>query len=219
MSRQFNLLNSPYDDRVLFKKNKIEIKQGITSLVGCNGSGKSTLLESIEYNLKKSNIPVLVYNNEIDGGQNSMDIALHEDDLQHLASLVTASEGEKISLNLDKLITKLGEFITLNDNRDEIWFLLDGIDSGLSIDYIVLFKDFLKNCFLKDNKDKKIYVIYTANTYEMCYKVNCFDVYEGVYKTFNSYDEYKQFILKSQEIKKNNILESQYLLWDETKNN
>ena len=57
MSRWFNLINNPYDDRVLFKKNKIEIKQGITSLVGCNGSGKSTLLENIEYDLKNQIFP------------------------------------------------------------------------------------------------------------------------------------------------------------------
>lgn len=72
MSRKFRLWKDPYDCGFdLWKKKTIEIKSGVTVLVGCNGIGKSTLLNNIESLLKKDKIPVIHFDNLSDGGSNA----------------------------------------------------------------------------------------------------------------------------------------------------
>ena len=51
------------------------------------------------------------------------------------------------------------------------------------------------------NKGKDIYIIVSANVYEMCRGEKCFDTYLGKYVDIKSYDEYREFILKSRERK------------------
>ena len=42
---------------------------------------------------------------------------------------------------------------------------------------------------------------FSANAYEMCRGEKCFDTYLGKYVDIKSYDEYREFILKSRERK------------------
>ena len=44
-------------------------------------------------------------------------------------------------------------------------------------------------------------IVVSANEYEMARGENCFDVYNGKYIKFKDYEEYRQFILDSKEIK------------------
>ena len=92
-----------------------------------------------------------------------------------------------------------------NDKNDEIsnerWILLDAVDSGLSVDNIVDLKNDLFDTILKYNFGKEIYIIVSANEYEMARESRCFDVYSGKYIEFKNYDDYRNFILKSKEIK------------------
>ena len=72
MDRRIKLWKDPYDCGFnLYKKRTIELKPGITVLVGCNGIGKTTLLHNIEDVLKKEKIPVAKFDNLSDGGFNS----------------------------------------------------------------------------------------------------------------------------------------------------
>jgi hypothetical protein len=83
----------------------------------------------------------------------------------------------------------------------ERWILLDAIDSGLSVDNIVKLKEELFKTILEYNEGNEIYIIVSANEYEMARQEQCFDVYNGKYITFNDYEEYRQFILETNEIK------------------
>ena len=218
-----------YDENeVLYKKKSIEIKPGITVLAGCNGIGKTTLLHQIESFLKKENIPCLMFDNLHDGGQNSISYHASLDDFATMSTLMCSSEGESIYINISNLAARLGNFVKTGDNSkndkyeklaraieslvneekepkkevkipDERWILLDAIDSGFSVDNIVDLKEDLFKTILKYNFGNEIYIIVSANEYELCRGEQCFDVYNGKYTTFKDYEDYRDFILKSRE--------------------
>lgn len=203
MSRQFNIPKDPYDtDDIVFAKSRIYIKPGLTILVGCNGSGKSTLMRHIGYRLKKLDIPFFEYDNLHQGGHRAKDWALNvSGDMNLLANLVCSSEGEQIYINFSQMCGKLGAFIRQNTDAKELWIMLDAIDSGLSIDYITELKDFLNDLVIGKNQDKDIYILMSANAYELCRDEQCFDVHNGVYTSFYDYEEYREFVLRSREWK------------------
>ena len=91
---------------------------------------------------------------------------------------------------------------TEESNRSkERWILFDAVDSGLSVDNIVDLKEGLFRTILENEKEKDVYIIVSANEYEMANNESCFDVYHGEYVTFKDYDAYRDFILKSREWK------------------
>lgn len=228
MSRKFVLEKDYYDEGVnLYKKKTITINPGVTVLVGCNGIGKTTLLHQIRDRLKKLNVPYIDYDNLSEGGSNSMSGALYNNDLSFLASAFQSSEGENIVLNIQKLAAELADFIktgkarnknpfadifkTLNGEDDEKkeklperWILLDAVDSGLSVDNIVEIKDFFK-AVMEYNYGNDIYIVVSANEYEMARGEQCFDVYNGKYRIFSDYEEYRNMILESKKWKEERI--------------
>lgn len=46
-----------------------------------------------------------------------------------------------------------------------------------------------------------LYIVITANTFELAYKEDCIDAISGDHVTFESYDQYREFILASREEK------------------
>lgn len=196
MSRKFKLVADPCDAGYkLYKKRVIEIKEGVTVLVGCNGFGKSTLLRWIGKELDKEDIEYVRYDNEHDGGSNSRSRAAFRGNLEFLATSLCSSEGENIVMNVGELATRMGRYAAImRDKQDEYWFLLDAIDSGLSIDNIVDVKNYLFKTVLEHNPDKSVYILVTANSYELCRGEQCFDVHNGVYREFEDYEDYRYFI-------------------------
>jgi ATPase subunit of ABC transporter with duplicated ATPase domains len=165
MSRTFKTWRDPYDEGFsTCRKKEIEIKPGVTVLVGCNGAGKSTLLHNIREKLKKEDIPTFIYDNEKDGGHNSIGESMFYGDVALGATALCSSEGENITINLGKIASKLRKFIQTGDNGDrfnrlgrllagedenevtsnERWILLDAMDSGYSIDNVIEMKDFFQ---------------------------------------------------------------------------
>lgn len=202
MSRTFTVFKDFYDnDVIIFNKSKMTINPGLTILVGCNGMGKTSLLMAIEEKLQKEKIPFISYNDLHDGKNNARQMALNRGEIGLLATLATSSEGEQIVTNLSTLARKIGCFVRENKNSKELWILLDTVDSGLSIDNIIDLKEKLFRVILNDMKDQDVYIICTANSYEMASGENCFDVFNGKYITFKNYEDYKAFILKTKEIK------------------
>lgn len=227
--RTFKIQRDPYEENIrLYKKTTITLQSGLTVLVGCNGSGKTTLLKTLKYQLKKENIPVLSYDNLHDGGQNSISEAFYYGDSAFGAEAFCSSEGEIIILNMCKTARIMGDFIRSNgeDNgsrvdkmakafakakgeklkeykneSNEIWILLDAIDSGLSVDNIVDLKEYIFKTVLEYNCGHDIYIVVSANEYEMCAGEKCFDVQCGKYVNIKSYEDYKQVILKSRKFK------------------
>ena len=198
----------------LFKKKSATIHPGVTVLVGCNGTGKTTLLYQISNFLKKEKIPHIRYDNLTNGGNGAAGEALSNNDYELFANLKFSSEGESIMTNLSVFAARLLYFVKTGNDKanpffgvfkqdeekmatsNERWILLDAIDSGTSIDNIVEIKH-LFNTILENNFGKEIYIIVSANSYEMTTDEQCYDVYNGKYITFSSYEEYREFIIDS----------------------
>ncbi len=225
MSRKFVLLRDYYEEgETLYKKEVITIRPGVTVLVGCNGIGKTTLLHQLRDRLKKQMIPYVEYDNLHEGGKESISEAAFYEDFQFIATAMQSSEGENIILNMNKLALELGHFVktgipkeknlfakafkTLNDAEDkkqeilpERWILLDAVDSGLSVDNIMDVKEQLFKTVLECSFGNEIYIVVSANEYEMARGEQCFDVYNGEYVTFGNYEDYRNMILESKKWK------------------
>ena len=203
MSVKFEFPTNPHDDVRLYRKKNIELNPGITVLVGCNGIGKTTFLTLIKEELKKIKMPYISFDNLQDGGSNSRAEAGFFGDMGFLATALLSSEGENIMMNIGKQATKIGRFVKEHPDTKELWLLFDATDSGLSIDNVCEIKEYLFKTILEDprNKDKEIYIIVSANEYEMANGEQCFDVYAGKYLTFKNYEDYKTFILESRQKK------------------
>lgn len=235
MSRRFVLERDCYEEGInLYKKKTITINPGVTVLVGCNGIGKTTFLHQVRNTLKKQGIPYIKYDNLNDGGKESISKASFYGDYAFISIAMQSSEGENIVLNIRKLALELKQFIKTgtpkekgkfeevfkdlsNDAEDksrevtsERWILLDAVDSGLSVDNIIDIKEHLFKTILKYNYGNEIYIIVSANEYEIARGESCFDVYNGKYVTFKDYEEYRQFIVNSKEWKeqRHNIFDS-----------
>ena len=87
----------------------------------------------------------------------------------------------------------------------ERWILLDAVDSGLSVDNIVDIKEGLFKTILEYNYGNEIYMVISANEYEMARGEQCFDVYNGKYITFKNYEEYRSMILESKKWKEERV--------------
>ena len=228
MSRKFKLHKRYYgEDYDLYKKRTITINEGVTVLVGCNGSGKTTLLHQIKDQLKRDNIPFVSFDNLHEGGSRAMSTAAFYNDFAFMGTAMASSEGENIVMNIGTLASTLRHFIKTGatsrrsdalerafakamwgDDKNEAkevpnerWLLLDAIDSGLSVDNIVEVKEYLFKTILQDAGDTKVYIVVSANEYELARGENCFDVYNGKYIKLSNYERYRKFILKSREIK------------------
>ena len=199
---KFKIPTNPYEDGKLYMKPEVAIKSGITILVGCNGSGKTTFLNLIEDTLKQdSDVAVLHYDNLREGGDRAKESAGWHDDLSLLATLIQSSEGEQIITNLGTTARKIGAFVRkYAASRKEIWVLLDAIDSGLSVDNIESVKTDLFAAIVDDFEQRRlcdVYIVVSANSYELCRNSNCFDVRKGEYIQFTDYEDYRNFILQS----------------------
>ena len=221
--RIINVWKDPYGEGFdTCKSEQVILHSGLTVLVGCNGAGKSTLLHNIESELKKNKIPYYYYDNLRDGGSNARGNALLEDDLVFAATAMSSSEGENITMNIGKLLSKLKEFMKTGrvasrmtglidalSGEDykapeikERWLLLDAIDSGHSIDNVVETKRVLQlviDDFKANGYD--LFIVVSANEYELANGEDCFDVNSGEYIRFKDYEDFKKFILTSREIK------------------
>lgn len=220
---------NPYDEGFsTCRRKEVEFKPGLTVLVGCNGSGKSTMLENIKEELHKEKIPMSFYNNEHDGGSNSIGESVFLGDINFAATAWTSSEGENITLNLSKIASKWRNFIMTGEVNDvstkfaksfreacdiddidnkkitskKRFILLDAMDSGYSIDNVIEMKS-LFDLVLKDSEKMgmETYIIVSSNEYELACDTDCFDVTEGKYINFSSYEDFKKFILHTRKKK------------------
>lgn len=199
MSRTFTIGTKPYDEFKLYRRRTVTIEPGLTVLTGCNGAGKTTLINILKDKLKELKIPTYIYDNVHDGGTYAASEALFLDDLSTTVTLMLSSEGERILHNIGTTAYKLGAFIRRNKAENELWIFFDAIDSGYSIDNIIETKEYLFSVILEDCRCKgiEVYIIVSANSYEMASGEQCLDVWSGNYMTFKDYDEYRKYILKT----------------------
>ena len=223
------------------RPTEIELYPGLTVLVGCNGAGKTTLLNNIKSELKKEKVPCHMFNNLSDGGTSAFSSIISgcsefaDDDMNLGLTLWNASEGEAIKLNIGRQSTLYKEFLktgyfktrthkmqsifsnekqpeVVEDNRRVLLF--DATDSGMSVDSICEIKELFK-LILEEAKeqDLEMYIIISANEYELARNERCFDVNTGKYRTFSGYESYRKFILNSRKKKEKRI--EQQMKWRE----
>ena len=189
------------DDDHIFQKTCVTIEEGITVLVGCNGSGKSTLISIMKQKLEEKKIPYVHYDNMRDGGSTARSTFLLEQAFDMFACAFSSSEGENITMNASKYI---GKFAKLCDKskEDSIFLLLDALDSGLSIDNIQDMKSLLHKLMEEfRSTDKHVYIIISANEYELTVDESCLDVSKLKYVSIKSYDKFKKIVLASRQYK------------------
>ena len=228
MSKKITIWKDPYNRGFdISSRRHVEINEGVTVLIGCNGIGKSTMLKIIKEMLKKDKIDFLSYDNLKDGGHgDNMSNAINNDNFGLLASIAMSSEGENISINLGNnllvdakrymrtgkkinkhLFSKIYDICKDDEEEnitDERWILLDAVDSGYSIDNIIALKNLFKLMIEDAEKQNlKLYIVVSANSYELANGMPCFDLAKGKYVEVNSYDEYKKIILNSRDYKDN----------------
>ena len=227
-SRVIKTWRDPYDEGFSTTRLKqITINKGLTVLVGCNGIGKTTLIHNIIEELKKysktEKIPYYKYDNLYDGGNTSISELLfrgRDEDTALAANLMTSSEGETILCNISQKARQFAKFLKTgkikngidfsfmyNDEEEipmsnERWLLFDATDSGLSIDAIIELKS-LFNLMIKDaeNIGADLYIIISANEYELARNEECFDVSNGKYIRFKDYEDYRKFIINNRKKK------------------
>lgn len=222
MSKIFKFKRKYYEERMIYKKDSVTIEPGVTILVGCNGSGKSTLQLIMKNQLKNDNIQFISYDNEKDGGYHSRQKEMEFGDPLTSFNMCMSSEGENILINLSRIATDIGKYVRTGkhetvlskfedifstkpkeDNTgNQRWIFFDAIDSGYSIDNVVEFKELL-NLIVSDCNTYNLepYIIVSANAYEMCVDMPCLSVIDCEYKTFQDYQSYKDFVLRTREFK------------------
>lgn len=175
--------------------------EGVTVLVGCNGAGKSTLIQMLIQSLRKDNIPYLSFNNLTEGGGHARSKAGFYNDFKFLATSICSSEGENIIMNMGNYAREIGHLCRSKPEAKELWFFFDAVDSGLSVDNIVELKKDLFQLVQETNPGKDIYIIVSANEYEMARDESCLDVRTGEHVHFSSYEDFREFILESRKLK------------------
>lgn len=218
---------NPYDTGVnITNPKEIQLEKGLTVLVGCNGVGKTTLLQNIKEYLKEENIPVNLYDNLKEGGMNSIENCLYRGDTEGAAllkALLYSSEGESIKVNIGQQIESYVNYLKTGSMRKSkrLFFddkddedvesktrvlLFDAIDSGLSVDSVIEIKFVCEQLIKKaDEMGVDLYIVISANEYEMARGEACFEVTKGKYIKFDDYEDYRKFILSTRKQKDKRI--------------
>lgn len=186
----------------LYKTDVFTFEPGLTVLVGCNGSGKTTLLKQIKGSLSKQKEPVIFFQYDRERLERDSRLTQGDADAREFFSWVSCSEGEQIMVRLESFAYQIGKFVQENPEKD-IFVLLDGVDSGFSIDNIIELKESLFKVIIKDfeNKENDIYIICSANSYELAADEDCIVVCTGKHRRFKTYNAYRNMIMRTRRIK------------------
>lgn len=198
------------------RPREIAIEEGLTVLVGCNGAGKTTLLRNIAEECRTQGIPTESYDNLRSGGGMAKQSAFGCGNWSLGAALYSSSEGEAVKLNFGNMVSRVRKFLETGfydnmENRisrildkgenppgNKRVLLFDAIDSGLSVDSVAEIRSVF-DLILDDAKrlGVEVYIVASANEYELARCAPCFDVSSGRYIPIKSYEEYRSFVLES----------------------
>lgn len=178
----------------------LTLEPGFTALVGPNGAGKTTLLRQLADIARERKYRAFRYDNLHDGGGTATQSYMLAGDVTMFATSVTASEGEALALNFGNVVGKIGREIRKTADDDvPLFILLDGLDSGASIDrcqeLIGLFDMIERDIRRNPEHIAPVYLVAAVNSYELA-KGRCVDVRTGKKKKFSSYDQYADYIME-----------------------
>lgn len=175
------------------------LRPGYTALVGPNGAGKTTLLCQLAEIGEKRGYRVLRYSNLADGNSMAAANIVEFGSAKDFAELIDRSEGESIVFNFGNFITQIGMAVRkMKETGTTLLVLLDGLDSGTSIDMQRNMMDFFQTverdaCVYPGGAKHPIFIIAAVNAYEMT-RSGCIDVRTGESLSFGDYSEYARFI-------------------------
>ena len=194
-----------YGEQGKDKTFTVEFNPGYTAIVGPNGSGKTTILKQIYDYCKKNSdkYEAVRFDNLTDGSNRKFSEFLITDRADMIASIMTQSEGQGIMTNLGDFASRCGQATRscLKDKKNLV-ILIDGVDSGTSIDNIYVFRNHFCNTIINhcSNENITVYIIATANNYAMVNNgVDCVIGFNGRHRGFGSYNAFESFILKNSE--------------------
>lgn len=211
------LFNNPRINKGITKVVKYTIQPGITMLIGSNGSGKTTTLSQIhstfsnEWGIQKweeisknetiKDLYASFHYDNVYEERWAKDRWMHSGLESRFASTFENSEGQDMYDFLYYKIEEIGKAVTkaINDSKKGIFILLDGLDSGLSLDVInKIRKDVLE--FIIETEKKRsnleVYIVCSANSYEFCNNYDCIDVTNQEHITFTNYEDYSKYFIK-----------------------
>lgn len=187
----------------------VTLNPGYTCLVGPNGAGKTTMIAQLRKYCEnnKKDIVVVSFDNLRSGSNRRFQKFIDNQRVDLIATIMQSSEGQGIVANLGEFASTVGNAAKeAAYYKKKLVILLDGIDSGTSIDNIYdirkYFIDFIIN---QDKNGVEVYIIATVNSFAMVEEVEglitpkCIRVMDGKYRTFRTYKGFKGFVLKSRE--------------------
>lgn len=229
--KKVKLVKDFYGERNIQLKSSFELEDNsINCLVGCNGSGKSTFIKNLKYYLvdkvKEVNKIALGYDlhnfpikaNKEENKDLYIEIDRNTNPKENITQLMDfdindvhrkfMSTGENF---IDRIATAFGylkQIIKQNKGKS-LYFVLDDIDVGLSIDTLESLKRVL-DLVCRDCKENNItyYIFLAVNSYYFTRFYKCIDVNNLKYVKFETYEAYEKFVLKSAELKNKLIAEA-----------
>ena len=120
-------------------------------------------------------------------------------------AMLINSEGQNVALSFGYIITQIDYIISHTKSGSKVFIILDGIDSGVSVDIQKTYKKLFIDHVIPDAKDKgiELYIILGVNNYEFAkYEeenkdiIHCIDIKNGKKVIFKSYDRYSNYICK-----------------------
>lgn len=191
-------------EHVLYENPDFEIEPGVTVLVGCNGAGKTTLVRRIRKALEADGAPVYCHEQTKARGRLDARLAfgVSGEEFANVLASRWQSEGEGHVHDLGNLLPEMGRFVMANPTEHpERWLLLDGLESGLSIDAADDIRGLIETIEGNVPDGITLYLVISTNAYELAREYDCIDVQTGRHRTFKTYDSYAKFIRRSREKK------------------
>jgi hypothetical protein len=112
------------------------------------------------------------------------------------------SEGENIVSNFAFCLSGIGETVSRLRSGDSLMLLIDSIDSGVSIDRVREIKRLFLDTMLSEENipsGARVYIIVSANTFELARDCDCLDVSTGKHLRFEDYESYASYIVNQSE--------------------
>lgn len=182
-----------WDKGKLFLKNRFTLTpNAVTYLIGPNGAGKSTLLFHLNDKLRKSKVLCI----NIKDMDLNMFAAMGGDMINQFVSSEGRARQARVLSQFGDAVRKVKEKI---DQYDSIMFLLDSIDSGMSLDVCDEFNDLLNKVIIPDimKLGKPWYLVIAVNQYELVKDAkHCLAIPTLEYVTFETYQQYKDLIIQ-----------------------
>ena len=204
-----------YDERKLFDKEVFNIEEGITVICGCNGSGKTTLFKQIrdyinkEYSkqLDDKELSLISFDENGFDGKTHRDKLFRSQDYAGFASDAFSSEGESRFDRFGYVIKQIGKAV--RNKHKIIVCLIDGLDSGVSIDLLRCYIEGLQFVEKEVKKNNiELYILLTTNQYELTKDFKTIDVTSLAEIKFDTYNDYVDYIMKNKEIKDKRIIDA-----------